>query len=209
MLSGGDPAEYFANGSVKVTSIEPRRTAVVEAAPGDAPTVGACRGDTSTARITDHSANSVTIAVDSECAGLLVLTDTQYPGWEATVDGRDDLGALLRSDLHDRLGESRQHRRVTAQDADITVDRSGDDHGGPAAPDHAVCSDELHLKCVRHQRLFWISAHFASTSSRPPHMKNACSATWSYSPSAILLNASMVSLTGTVEPSMPVNCLAT
>ncbi len=60
-----------------------------------------------------------------------------------------------------------------------------------------------------HQRFFWISAHFFSTSSRPPHMKKACSATWSYSPSAILLNASMVSTTGTVEPSMPVNCLAT
>ena len=40
-------------------------------------------------------------------------------------------------------------------------------------------------------------------------MKNACSATWSYSPSQILLNASMVSSIGTVEPSMPVNCLAT
>ena len=40
-------------------------------------------------------------------------------------------------------------------------------------------------------------------------MKNACSATWSYSPSAILVNASIVSDSGTVEPSMPVNCLAT
>jgi len=59
------------------------------------------------------------------------------------------------------------------------------------------------------QRFFWISAHCRSTSSRPPHMKKACSATWSYSPSAILVNASTVSVSGTVEPSMPVNCLAT
>ena len=29
------------------------------------------------------------------------------------------------------------------------------------------------------QRFFWISAHWRSTSSRPPHMKNACSPTWS------------------------------
>ena len=29
------------------------------------------------------------------------------------------------------------------------------------------------------QLFFWISAHWRSTSSRPPHMKNACSATWS------------------------------
>ena len=59
------------------------------------------------------------------------------------------------------------------------------------------------------QRFFWISAHWRSTSSRPPHMKKACSATWSYSPSQIFVNASMVSAGGTVEPSMPVNCLAT
>ena len=62
---------------------------------------------------------------------------------------------------------------------------------------------------ARDQRFFWISAHWRSTSSRPPHMKNACSATWSYSPSAIFVNASIVSTSGTVEPSMPVNCLAT
>ena len=59
------------------------------------------------------------------------------------------------------------------------------------------------------QRFFWISAHWRSTSSRPPHMKNACSPMWSYSPSQIFVNASMVSASGTVEPSMPVNCLAT
>ena len=54
-----------------------------------------------------------------------------------------------------------------------------------ASPDQTspVGGDELDLQLVvarvGHQRLFWISAHFCSTSSRPPHMKNACSATWS------------------------------
>ena len=50
------------------------------------------------------------------------------------------------------------------------------------------------------QLFFWISAHWRSTSSRPPHMKNACSATWSYSPSAILVNASIVSAAGRSSP---------
>ena len=40
-------------------------------------------------------------------------------------------------------------------------------------------------------------------------MKNACSGKWSYSPSASFLNASMVSSSGTNEPSRPVNALAT
>ena len=40
-------------------------------------------------------------------------------------------------------------------------------------------------------------------------MKKACSPTWSYSPSQIFVNASMVSARETVEPSMPVNCFAT
>jgi hypothetical protein len=59
------------------------------------------------------------------------------------------------------------------------------------------------------QRFFWISDHWRSTSSRPPHMKKACSATWSYSPSAIFVKPSIESASDTVEPSMPVNCFAT
>ncbi len=39
-------------------------------------------------------------------------------------------------------------------------------------------------------------------------MKNACSGKWSYSPSEIFLNDSMVSFSGTVEPGTPVNCSA-
>ncbi len=98
---------------------------------------------------------------------------------------------------------------MTTQHADVTLDGAGDEHARLAGPHRAVRRDELDLEVLGHQLFFCISAHFASTSSRPPHMKKACSATWSYSPSAILLNASMVSSTGTVEPSMPVNCLAT
>ena len=50
---------------------------------------------------------------------------------------------------------------------------------GLPRPHDAVGGNQLDLQCVCHQRLFWISSHFLSTSSRPPHMKKACSATWS------------------------------
>ena len=52
-------------------------------------------------------------------------------------------------------------------------------------------------------------AALRSTSSMPPHMKNACSGMWSYSPSASALNEAIVSSTGTNEPGWPVNASAT
>jgi uncharacterized membrane protein YfhO len=39
-----------------------------------------------TAKITDYKENSVKIEVDSEKGGLLVLTDSYYPGWKVAVD---------------------------------------------------------------------------------------------------------------------------
>lgn len=39
-------------------------------------------------RIVDYQPNSVTIDVETEKAGMLVLTDLFYPGWKAFVDGR-------------------------------------------------------------------------------------------------------------------------
>ena len=89
VLATGNPPAYFANGSARVTSLDPRRTAVVEADPGSSPAVGACTGLESTAKIVKYTSASVTVDVDSECAGLLVLSDAYYPGWTATVNGRD------------------------------------------------------------------------------------------------------------------------
>jgi hypothetical protein len=32
--------------------------------------------------------NSLTVAADMQCKGMVVVSETYYPGWEATVDGR-------------------------------------------------------------------------------------------------------------------------
>src|SRR5690242_209452 len=73
-----------------------------------------------------------------------------------------------------------------------------------AAPANTVGA--AHVSAERQP--FISSCAFFSRSSRPPHMKKACSGKWSYSPSLIFLNASMVSLSGTVEPGTLVNCSA-
>ena len=39
------------------------------------------------ARILEDRAERIVIEVDAPTAGLLVLTDTYYPGWVATIDG--------------------------------------------------------------------------------------------------------------------------
>ena len=41
------------------------------------------------ATIERYSADSVSLRVETACAGLLVLPDTYFPGWKATVNGRD------------------------------------------------------------------------------------------------------------------------
>src|SRR6202000_1716873 len=82
----------------------------------------------------------------------------------------------------------------------------GDDHARLAGPERPVRQQQLDVE-GSHERSS--SLAFFSTSSIPPHMKNACSGTWSYLPSVIALNEEMVSSSGTNSPGMPVNCSAT
>jgi hypothetical protein len=51
----------------------------------------------SSARIVDYQRNSVTIEVETDRAGVLVLHDIFYPGWEVTVNGERRL--VLRANL--------------------------------------------------------------------------------------------------------------
>ncbi len=46
-----------------------------------------CAGD-EPVRITDMKAGRVRLEADVRCRGMLVLADTAYPGWKATVDGQ-------------------------------------------------------------------------------------------------------------------------
>ncbi len=55
---------------------------------GNAPQLGGCE-DPGSARVLHYSSGSVRISADARCRSMVVLTDTFYPGWKATVDGRD------------------------------------------------------------------------------------------------------------------------
>jgi hypothetical protein len=80
----------FPDGSVQVLEKDVYGSAVVEADPGSAPAVEACSATTASgARIVSRSADQVKIDVESACAGLLVLSDQYFPGWHATVNGKD------------------------------------------------------------------------------------------------------------------------
>jgi hypothetical protein len=54
-------------------------------------------GPVGTARIVSYQRNSVTIEVEAERPGVLVLHDLYYPGWEVTVDG--EAKPMLRTNL--------------------------------------------------------------------------------------------------------------
>ncbi len=89
--------ERFPNNSVQVSSFDPRTSAVVEDADAPAPRLGACDGTGDRARIVERSTTSMTIDVTAGCAGLLVVSDSYFPGWTATVRGKD--AKILPTDL--------------------------------------------------------------------------------------------------------------
>ncbi len=87
-LTGGERV-HFPDGSVQVNGKDPRREAVVEsgsAVPGGTP---ACAEQPHSARIVRYTSDTVELDVDSRCGGMLVLSDEYYPGWKATVNGKD------------------------------------------------------------------------------------------------------------------------
>jgi hypothetical protein len=64
------------------------RTAVVEGAPSDLLAESDRRGVFGEARIVSYENTSVEIEVETPQEALLVLLDTNYPGWRATVGGK-------------------------------------------------------------------------------------------------------------------------
>jgi hypothetical protein len=74
---------------------DPTRSVVVDRAP-DGVRSGAPGPAGPAPRITRYENNKVDISVTMQRAGLLVLSDSIYPGWKATVDGKDT--PVLRAD---------------------------------------------------------------------------------------------------------------
>jgi hypothetical protein len=70
-------------------AFEPRRTALLEVSASDLPALpgGAVAAD-SGARVVKYEPDRLTIETDAPTATVLVVSDINYPGWTASVDGR-------------------------------------------------------------------------------------------------------------------------
>jgi hypothetical protein len=77
-------AAQEANDHVLRPGFNPRIAAVVT---GKAPPLEQCGGDTIT--VESRAPNRVRLEANMNCRGLVVLSETHYPGWIATVDGRE------------------------------------------------------------------------------------------------------------------------
>src|SRR5690606_24345928 len=127
---------------------------------------------------------------------------------EAVLRVGHHLGAVGTGDAHLAFGEDGQHRLVTGHEADLALDGLRDDERRFSRPDLRIGGDEADVQRRDQAFSFWICAQRSSTSEMPPTLKKACSATWSKSPRVIASKDSIVSFSGTVEPSTPVNFFA-
>lgn len=56
---------------------------------GPPPPVESCPSEEDEVRLTRHAANRVSIEASMRCRGMVLLSDTAYPGWVARVDGKE------------------------------------------------------------------------------------------------------------------------
>ncbi len=76
------------DGRTRLDRFDPTAQAVVESPGGSAATPGAGTGPARTVTISSYKPDRVVVDVGAGAPGLLVLTDTYMPGWQATVGGR-------------------------------------------------------------------------------------------------------------------------
>jgi len=106
-------------------TFDPRREVILEEGSAPADTDRVADGDAGIrpARIVEETSLRVGIEIDADRAGYLVLTDTYYPGWKATVDGRE--AAIVRANTMFRaVAVPGGHHRIEFVYAPSTV-RSG------------------------------------------------------------------------------------
>jgi hypothetical protein len=89
----------LANGTTRVDRFDPEREAVVEAEnlPEPLQNSSLTNGGSRPATIVSYAPDHIQVDVPAGSPGLLVLTDTFYPGWVATVNGRS--AAILPTDV--------------------------------------------------------------------------------------------------------------
>ena len=68
---------------MKSPAFEPAKSAVIVS---DVSPSQNLNGESSV-RIVDYQPERISIQIDGNSSGLLVITDAYYPGWEATIDG--------------------------------------------------------------------------------------------------------------------------
>lgn len=91
VLQGNDARWALRDGTIDV-----RRTLVLEHPPTFAP--DAARGEAlGTAEVAAYTDHGVVVRTQAEGARLLMLTDTHYPGWTATLDGAE--APILRANF--------------------------------------------------------------------------------------------------------------
>jgi hypothetical protein len=78
----------LADGRTRIDGFDPRTQAVVEVSGPATPLPSGEAGTPRTVTISSYGPDEVIVDVAPGSPGLLVLTDTYMPGWQATVDGR-------------------------------------------------------------------------------------------------------------------------
>jgi uncharacterized membrane protein YfhO len=76
-----------------LTTLDPRRDVIVDAPPAIAPVA---TGSFEPAQLVTHARKRLVIETDAAQPGILVVSDAWYPGWRATLDGKET--PLLRAD---------------------------------------------------------------------------------------------------------------
>ncbi|MBV8842074.1 MAG: YfhO family protein [Bryobacterales bacterium] len=72
-------------GAMRESTFDPRSAVAMD---GMQPPLGPCSQGQDQVELPLHQPNRVVITASMQCPGMVILTDTWFPGWRATVDGK-------------------------------------------------------------------------------------------------------------------------